>query len=152
MTMTEAKTTQASWEVREAFSNVLFAFAQDPKFKEKGPGALCFHEKGELPRGFTFSFNDPAEEPVLHDNLLKAQADIDRAVFKKGKTAEGLYVSILSNDGVSLVLFGWTWSDGLAFLLALAKQLKLEVPLQAEASFSRQAREALPEAVRVLLK
>lgn len=149
MTTTELKTVRPTWEVREAFDNVLFAFAQDPKFREKGPGAFLYGVEGESP--WTYTFGETAEEPVLFDNLLKARVDMGRAVFKKGKIGEGLYVSLLSRDGVSLVFFGWTWNDGLPFLLAFAKQLKLEVPIQASMSLPKLARDALPEAVRVLL-
>jgi hypothetical protein len=149
MSTTETKTARASWEVREAFDNVLFAFAQDPKLSEKGPGAFLYGVEGEPL--WTYTFGETAEEPVLYDNLLKARADTGRAVFKKGKTREGLYVSLLSRDGVCLVFFGWTWNDGLAFLIAFAKQLKLEVPSQASLSLPKLARDALPEAVRALL-
>lgn len=149
MTTTEIKTAPASSLVSQVFSDVLFAFSQDRKFEEKGPGGFLFGVAGQHP--WTLTFGDTAEEPVLLDNLLKAYADMGRAVFKKGKTREGLYVSLLSKDGVSLVFFGWTWNDSLPFLLAFAKQLKLEVPIQASMSLPKLTRDALPEAVRVLL-
>lgn len=122
--------------VADAYGDTILTFAREPGFLEKGPAAF-FYVPDRIPLQRCFTFGEPGDEPAFYE---KAQVACDEAkgrstslrIYERGMLA-GVTFTAMRCSGVPgacpvlLVLYGWQWQDGEAFLLAFARRYDLVV-------------------------